>query len=119
MRSALLDLMKEKKSRMAKDKKGAGLITGLVFGIVGLVVGLIIAFVIIQTLNNASLLGTATAEQNATTDLIGNFTTGIGNVSSKIPTILLIAAVVLLLSVLLILWGLYKKMNVGGGGSEL
>ncbi len=114
MRSLLID-----KKKFVSDKKAAGLITGLVFGIVALVIGVIIAFVIINTLQDSNLLGTGTASDNATDDLINNFTKGIGNVSSKIPTILLIAAVVLILSVLLILWGMYKRMNMGGGGSEL
>lgn len=50
--------------------------------------------------------------------MITNFTSGVDNVASKIPTILLIAAVVLILGVLGLLWSQYRKMNIGGG-SEL
>jgi len=50
-------------------------------------------------------------------DLIGNYTEGVNNISEKIPTILLIAAVVLIFSILLILWGMYQRMNVGSGGN--
>ena len=112
MRSLLLADAKGK----LKNKKGAGLIQGLVMGVAGLVIGVIIAFVIVSTLNDASLLTSGSAEANSTDDLIGNFTDGVDNVSEKVPTVLLIAAVVLILSILVILWAQYKRMNVGGGG---
>ena len=102
-----------------KDKKGAGLIQGLVMGVAALVIAVIIAFVIVSTLTDADLLGTDTAADNATDNLVANFTAGIDNVSSKIPTVLLISAVVLILGVLVMLWVQYKRMGIGGGGSEL
>ncbi len=48
-----------------------------------------------------------------------NFTTGLGNVSSKLPVILLIAAVVLLFSVLVILIARSKQMGTSGGSGSL
>ncbi len=108
-----------KKILPKKNKKGAGLIMSLVMGIAGLVIGVIIAFVIVSTLNDASLLKSGSNEQNATDQLIANFTQGINNVSNKIPVILLIAAVVLILSVLVLLWVQYKSMGLGGGGGEI
>jgi len=79
---------------MFKTKKGqtGGLITGLIFGIASLVIGVIIAFVIVSTLTGSNLLTSGSAEDNATGNLAANFTKGVDNVSSKIPTILLIAA---------------------------
>ena len=101
------------------NKRGQqqGLITGLVFGIASLVIGVIIAFVIVQTLNSADLLGVDTAESNATDRLAANFTAGIDNVSSKIPTVLLVAAVVLIIGVLSLLVNVWQRMNLGGGSS--
>lgn len=100
-----------------KNKKGqtGGLVTGLVFGIAALVIGVIIAFVITSTLNNASLLTANGQEANATTAMIGNFTSGINNVSSKLPTALLVAAIVLILAILGVLVGVWQKMRMGGG----
>ena len=46
-----------------------------------------------------------------------NMTTGITNVGNKIPTILLIAAVVLLFGVLVILVAKSREMNIVGSGS--
>ncbi len=46
-----------------------------------------------------------------------NFTTGIKNVSDKLPVILLIAAVVIVLTMLALLWAQYKGMGIGGSGS--
>jgi len=101
-----------------QDKKGqgGGLVTGLVMGIAGLVIGTIIAFVIVSTLNDASLLTTGSNEANSTTYMIGNFTSGVNEVSEKLPTVLLVAAIVLILGVLAILVAIWQKMRIGGGG---
>lgn len=98
-----------------KGQAGGGLVTGLVFGIAALVIGVIIAFVMVSTLNTAGLLTANSAEANATNRLVGNFTTGIDNVSGKIPTILLIAAIVLILGVLAVLVAIWQRMRMGGG----
>jgi len=50
----------------------------------------------------------------ASANMVSNFTEGINNVSNKIPTLLLIMAVVLILGVLVLLWAQYKRMQVGG-----
>jgi len=54
-------------------------------------------------------------EELQVTQLTSNFTGGIGNVSSKIPTILLIAAIVLILGTLAVLVGVWQKMRMGSG----
>jgi len=101
-----------------KNKKGqtGGLITGLVFGIASLVIGVIIAFVIVNTLTDANLLTANSAQDNATDNMVANFTEGIDNVSSKLPTVLLVAAIVLILGVLALLVGVWQRMKMGGGG---
>ncbi len=54
-------------------------------------------------------------EEVSTNGLSANFTAGINNVSSKIPTVLLVAAIVLILGVLAILVGVWQRMRMGGG----
>ena len=93
-----------------------GLITGLIFGVASLVIGVIIAFVIVSTLDDASLLTADSEVDNATTRLIANFTTGVDNVSGKIPTVLLVAAVVLILGVLVMLVAAWQNMRLSGAG---
>jgi len=56
-------------------------------------------------------------EQSAVDNMTSNFTTGLGNVSSKIPTILTIVAVVFLLGALVLLVKQSRQMDLGGGGS--
>lgn len=56
-------------------------------------------------------------DENSATDMKSNFTVGIDNVSSKLPTILLIAAVVLLFGVLVLLVARSRQMGIGGGTS--
>ena len=104
---------------MNMNKKGqtGGLITALVFGVASLIIGVIIALVIVSTLTGAGLLGTNTSESNATDRLSGNFTEGIDEISDKVPTVLLVAAIVLILSVLAILVGVWSRMRMGGGST--
>ena len=98
-----------------KAQAQGGLITGLVFGVASLVIGVIIAFVIVSTLTDANLLTTDSTEANATDDLSANFSEGINNVSEKIPTVLTVAAVVLILGVLVLLVATWQRMRIGGG----
>ena len=58
---------------------------------------------------------TESDEEAATDNLAGNFTEGVENVSDKIPTVLLVAAIVLILGVLAILVGVWQRMRMGGG----
>lgn len=102
------------------NKKGqsGGLVTGLVFGIASLVIGVIIAFVIVATLAGAGLLNglsTPVYFNNTVDNLSSNFSSGVQNVSSKIPTVLLVAAVVLIIGVLAVLVGVWQRMRMGGG----
>lgn len=102
------------------NKKGqtGGLVSSLVFGIAGLVIGTVIAFIIVGTLLGAGLLnGLSTpVYYNTTADnLGGNFSTGVNNVASKLPTVLLVSAVVLIISVLVVLVAVWQRMRMGGG----
>ena len=103
---------------LIKEKKGqtGGLITGLIFGVASLVIGVIIAFVIVSTLTDADLLTEGSAENLSVTHLVANFTEGVDNVSSKIPTVLLVAAIVLILGVLALLVTTWQRMGMGSGG---
>jgi len=56
------------------------------------------------------------SDQRSVNALSANFTAGVDNVSEKIPTILLIAAIVLILGVLVLLVGAWQRMRMGGGG---
>jgi hypothetical protein len=100
-----------------KHAKKGGIVTGTIMGIGGLIIGVIVILVIVSTLNNASLLTTGSAEANAVNNLTANFTLGIGNVATKIPTILLIVAVVFLFGALVLLVRQASAMGVGGGNS--
>jgi len=54
-------------------------------------------------------------EIQITNSLSGNFSEGVNNISSKIPTLLLIAAIVLIIGILAVLVGVWQKMKMGGG----
>lgn len=97
-----------------KRAQTGGLITSLVFGVASLVIGVIIALVITSTLSDANLLTSGSAEAAAVNNLTSNFTEGIDRISEKIPTVLLVAAVVLIIAVLAILVGVWQRMRMGG-----
>lgn len=98
-------------------KRKGGIVGDLINGTGGLVISVILIFVVIATITGAGLLTANSAEDNATDRLVGNLTSGIDNVSSKIPTILLVAAVVILFGVLVLLVARAKAMTAGSGGS--
>ena len=100
-----------------KTKKKSGVVGDLINGTGGLIIGVIIVLVIVSTLMGANLLtGTyATTAGNMT----ANFTAGIDNVSGKIPTILLIGAVVLLFGVIVLLVRQSQAMGIGSRSGSL
>ena len=97
-----------------RNKKG-GVVTGTVFGIGGLIIGVIVILVIVSTLSNANLLTSGSDEDNAVGNMTANFTSGINEVSAKLPTILLIVAVVFLFGALVLLVRQAGLMGIGGG----
>ncbi len=101
---------------LPKNKKG-GIVSDVVQGTGGLIIGTIIVLVIVSTLLGANLLTSGSVEAAAAADMNANFTEGLNNISEKIPTILLIAAVVLLFGVLVLLVSKSREMGIGGGTS--
>lgn len=73
--------------------------------------------VVYPTVNITYTQINSTAYEDTATGMAGNLTTGTNNVSDKIPTILLIAAVVLLLGILVFLVVKARQMNIGGGAN--
>jgi len=99
------------------NKKGAGQIGGLVGGIIGLVFLVVIGFVSINVLTDANLLTSGSAMDNASDAMIANLTSGVGNVSSKIPTLFTIAAAVLLLGLIVFLVLRARQTQQAQGGT--
>ena len=100
-------------------KKKGGVVGDLISGTGGLIITTVVILVVVSTLLGANLLTSGSIYDNATSNMAGNFTQGIDNVSSKIPTILLIAAVVLLFGVIVLLVRQSAAMGIGGGAGSL
>lgn len=100
-----------------KFSKRGGIVGEIVDGTGGLIISVVLILVVLSTLLGANLLSANSAEKNATDRLMGNFTAGIDNVSAKIPTILLVAAVVILFGVLVLLVQRAKAMTGNGSGT--
>ena len=100
------------------NKKG-GVVGDLISGTGGLIITVVVILVVVSTLLGANLLTANSIYDNASTHMAGNFTEGIDNVSTKIPTILLIAAVVLLFGVIVLLVRQAGAMGIGAGGASL
>jgi len=102
-----------------KNIKKAGIVGDVIAGTGGLIITTVIILVVVSTLLGANLLEAGSSYENASTIMAANFTAGINNVSAKIPTILLISAVVLLFGVLMLLVVRAKAMAMGQGGGSL
>jgi len=97
--------------RLMHRKKG-GVVGGLISGVGALIITVVVILVVVSTLLGANLL-TAGAYNDTAQGMAGNFTIGINNVAGKIPTILLIAAVVLLFGVIVLLVRQAQGMGIG------
>lgn len=112
---------------MARYKKG-GVVTNTVVGVAMLIISVIIMFVVLQSLTGANLLGSGTINTSAASqqdlmrlsygNLTTNFTSGVDNISAKIPTILLIVAVVFLFGALVLLVQQARNMGFGSGAGD-
>jgi len=101
-----------------KNKKGAmGQIGGLVGGIVGLIFLIVVGFVSLGILTDSGLLTADSAFDNATDRLVGNLTSGVDNVSSKVPTLFTIAVAVLLLGLIVFLVVRARQTQQAQGGT--
>lgn len=110
-----------------KSKKG-GVVSNTVMGIGGLIIAVVITLVIVSTILGANLLSDTNKSAVAGNKAInfnisaqgmqGNFTTGLQDVSEKLPTILLIVAVVFLFGALVLLVKQSRAMGIGGGGGS-
>ena len=99
--------------KLGKDKKGQ-VVSGIVVGMIGLIFTVVIGYVLIDTILGANLLEAGGVYDNSANDLATNLTSGIGEVGNKIPTILLISAVVLLFGALALLIFQAQKMGMFG-----
>lgn len=104
---------------MKTIKKKGGVVGDLISGTGGLIITTVVILVVISTLLGANLLTAGSTYDSAAGNMSTNFTSGIDNVSSKIPTILLIGAVVLLFGVIVLLVRQAGSMGIGGGGASL
>jgi hypothetical protein len=111
-------MQKEDMKKKGMNKKG-GVVSDLISGTGGLVILVIVILLITSTLIGAGLLTSGSNEDNAVKNLSANFTSGIGKVAEKIPTILLVGAVVLLFGAILLLVKYAQSMGImgrSGGG---
>jgi len=102
---------------MLKQNKKGQIISGLVGGIAGLVILVIVSLLIVSTLSDAGLLTNGGTSDTAVDNMIINYTVGINNVSEKLPTVLLIAAVVLLFGAIVFLVQRSRSITATQGGS--
>ena len=96
--------------------KTGGVVSDLISGTGGLVILVVVILVVVSTLLGSNLLTDSTYNDSAQS-MASNFTDGIAEVSGKLPTILLIGAVVLLFGVIVLLVRQSAQMGIGGGGS--
>ena len=99
-----------------KNRKGEGIVTGLVVGVGSLIVLTIVSFLIVETITGAGLLTTGSFAKKTQDAMVANYSVGVDSVSAKIPTILLIGAVVLLFGAIVLL--VMKSREMTGSTSQ-
>ena len=105
-----------RKISLTPKNKVGGVVSSTVMGVGGLIIGVVMILVVTSTILNANLLSDS-GSNNTAQSMQGNFTKGIANISGKIPTILLIVAVVFLFGALILLIRNSNLMGISGGGS--
>lgn len=98
------------------DKRGFSTLNAIVGGVIGFVFLAVIGMVFITQLNDTNLLAAASAEQNASDALLGNFSDTLQTNASQIGTVVTIGFFVLIISVLIIAWVFAKRNGLVGGG---
>ena len=99
-----------------RNKKGTGVVGSLISGVGGLIVAVVIILLVVSTLLGAGLLSPTSTESYTAGNLSNNFSVGINHVALQIPTILKIAAIVILIGVVVFLAVRARPaMNMGGG----
>ena len=68
-----------------------------------------------DSINVSYSISTESSQEKSVDDMTVNFSEGVDEISKKVPTVLLIAAIILILSVLAILIGVWQRMRMGGG----
>lgn len=101
---------------MRNDKRGQGLASGIVSGTGGLIITVVMTLILVSVLLGANILTAGSTEAITAGNLSSNLSSGINQIALKIPTIFLVAAVVILFGVLAILVARSRSMT-GGGGS--
>ncbi len=109
--------MRDLRFRSMSKRGQVGQIGGLIAGIIGLVFMVVVGFVSLDILTGAGLLTADSAFDNATERLTGNLTSGIDQVSLKIPIMFTIAVAVLLLGLIVFLVMRARQAQQAQGGT--
>jgi hypothetical protein len=105
-------------SIIMKSKRGQ-IATITVAGVVGLIFLIIVSLVLLSTVIGADLFTSGSDEHLAAGNLSSNFTSGVGNIASKIPTIMLVVAVVILIGALAVLYQIASRGGLFGSRASL
>lgn len=110
------------KKGMSRRGQTLNLISGTVIAFMILIFMIFAVLYGISVLNPTSFFTSGSASANATTLLVNNLTTGVGQFAGFIPTVLIILGVVLALSAIVLLVLYVRRMQAagtGGGGAGL
>lgn len=98
------------------NKKGFSTASAVIGGVISIALLIVFAFLFLTQLTSTNILAANSVGANATTKLIGNFSAGVDQVNTAIPTVMAIAVFVLIIVVLLIAYVVARKNGLLGGG---
>jgi len=99
-----------------KNKKGFSTATAVIAGVISIAFLIVFAFLFLTQLTSTNILAANSIGANASNQLIGNFSNGVAQVNTSIPTVMAIAVFVLIVVVLLIAYAVARKNGLLGGG---
>jgi phosphotransferase system glucose/maltose/N-acetylglucosamine-specific IIC component len=108
-----------KLSPLGKDKRGFSTVMAIISSVIGMVFLIIFGFVFVTQMVDTNLLTAGSDEETATNNLRGNFTAGVEEVSSQLPTVFSIGVFVLVITVLLIAYVIARRNGVIGSSGSL
>lgn len=104
------------KKEIAKNKKGFATATTVITGLISVGFLLIFSLLFFNYMTDDDVTGSGTTADLAGDYLTANFSSGVRNVNSNIPTVFSIAVFVLIISVLLIAYVFARRNGLLGGG---
>jgi|SRR3972149_6505142 len=106
------------KSILSNKKGQFQLATGAIWGVVAFMLAAIVGILVVSTLAGGGFFTAGSAADVVVQNISTNLTTGIGTVSSKLPTIFVVVGIAIVLAIVAILVLIVRRSGMTSGGGN-